>query len=124
MKLEYLAPYLGCGLKLNIGQKLNGLWYGDGVLKINGIKYHDSIKPLLRPLSDLTKEIEKLINDRDKDFLKVFFNTEKYELLNYLSYATIQFLLYKHADIFGLIPKGLAIDINTITKIKKDGDKK
>lgn len=81
----------------------------------------DQFKPILRPLSDLTKEIEvngeKFVPNYNSDF-KYF---TPYELSyfiesipNGLNYNQMQKLLEWHFDIFGLIDNGLAIDINTI----------
>ena len=76
-------------------------------------------KIYLRPLSDLTKEIEV---NREK-----FVPINRMELYGYydksclnpnnvksISYNMIQFLFEWHFDVFGLIEKGLAIDINTL----------
>jgi hypothetical protein len=76
------------------------------------------VKPILRPLSDLTI---------DEEFYSSFFTTfsdednvgyiceSKSDVSNQgLSYSCILFLIENHFDVFGLIEKGLAIDINTI----------
>jgi len=55
------------------------------------------IKPILRPLSDI----------QDDDI-----NTPEY--LQECCYSYVQHLLEQHYDVFGLIPQGLAIDINTL----------
>ena len=79
-------------------------------------------KPKLRPLSDLTKEIEvngeKFVPieynafKEDKEHLIEFQN--KYAHYKSVKYGIIERLLEWHFDIFGLIEKGLAVDINTI----------
>ena len=81
-------------------------------------------KLVLRPLSDLNKEI--VINgDKHQMWLlidgqKAFDNGEienmngyKYHITK-LSYEKLQHILKFHFDVFGLIPKGLAVDINTL----------
>lgn len=97
-----------CGNKIH-----NGLYH------INGEEY---IKPILRPISDLTKEIEvngekfiplyKLISE-DRTFTTSFIYTFGYEELKVSVY---ELLLKWHFDVFGLIEKGLGIDINTLNK--------
>jgi len=88
----------------------------------------NSAKPILRPLSDLTEEVE----EDDKTYLdkllqlscfdtSVMSKEEKEKYIETLteieigaSYRDIQQLLEWHFDVFGLIEKGLAIDINTL----------
>lgn len=86
------------------------------------IRYH--IKPILRPLIDLVKTIEhdgssfvpcRLLNTDFTDLIK---HPEDYR---HTSYIIVNALLEWHFDIFGLIGRGLAIDINTlIMEIKKN----
>lgn len=95
------------------------------------------IKPILRPLSDLINEIEVNgkrfvpvewfeIGDDDngteydhgniKTILSLI-EISKHNCFHdaqYLPYLLIQKLFEWHFDVFGLIEKGLAIDINTI----------
>lgn len=80
---------------------------------------HEAYKPILRPLSDLTK---------DEGFYEQFYNAFKDddEHLDYVcefkgdltqtvtSWRCISFLVSAHFDVFGLIEKGLAININTL----------
>lgn len=85
-------------------------------------------KPILRPLSDLTKEIEH--NGEILVFSDVYLSNSKIEMLldqslclfnnplNSLDYNSINLLLKYHFDIFGLIDAGLAIDINTLKNEK------
>lgn len=85
------------------------------------------IKPILRPLSDLTKEIEidgdkfiplvkfyvKSVGWKDyKTWLHIMKST--YTNPNYLDFHKTMKLISWHFDVFGLIEKGLAIDINTL----------
>ena len=182
MKLEHLAPYLPYGLKCRtkIGDLfLNRLtncetfkaWFVYTYDSKNNLVKHNyeantsndntcgkgfrlnEIKPILRPLTDLTKEIEHngekfvpimycantLLNDKNDMFFKdiIFgdrcvkmyvkcgilgFNTiVKYDNDiksikhgNDTTYEIQQKLLEWHFDVFGLIEKGEAIDINTL----------
>jgi len=77
------------------------------------------INPILRPLSDITKEIEHN-GERFVPYEKL---GKRPNLLDYkieeidfkrLPYELIEKLLEWHFDIFNLIPNNLAIDINTI----------
>ena len=96
--------------------------------------------PILHPLSDLTKEIEHNgerfvpieffeIGDTDNCFyefdfgnirlikqIKTIANYNVHHDINFLPFAVVQKLFEWHFDVFGLIEKGLAIDINTIQK--------
>lgn len=137
LELKHLAGYLPYGLKgISIEENL-GLEivkgfsiYGkdDTVSLITNIDDIDMVlfKPILHPLSDLTKEIEvngekfvpieKLrtqgynLNFDDDFTFEDFIN---FDILNN-SFGFVQLLLKWHFDIYGLIEKGLAIDINTI----------
>lgn len=91
----------------------------------------EEMKPLLRPLSDLSNSVyyekfsmnRKLIDDHIiiKRLSTIDFE-EKNNLITYYhlsfleNYEIIECLFELHFDIFGLIEKGLAIDINTIKK--------
>jgi hypothetical protein len=133
IELKHLAPYLPYGLKVKIESKLYPtpmiIGYLRGVIYCN---YHgvscsfniEQVKPILRPLSDLTKEIEvngeKFVpilylievhgNSLDYSYLLSTKNVIEY------SYAIVEKLLEWHFDIFGLIENNLAIDINTLNK--------
>lgn len=85
------------------------------------------IKPILRPLSDLDKPIIsgglRLTplywwneDDDATDKFNQMLNLQKQRAfhLHSTSYEVLERLLAWHFDVFGLIEKGLAIDINTI----------
>lgn len=142
LELKHLASYLPYGLKceiLNYESDYVGEKYGiiNGYYLINGDHHYTFkdrntagknavlIKPILRPLSDLTKEIEHNgktfipIESKTVGFLRLK-DGKKRELsrscfvLEVLEYDLVQKLLEWHFDVFGLIEKGLAIDINTL----------
>ena len=82
-------------------------------------------KPILRPLSDLTKEIEvngekfvpiqKLGELFEMSVIEYCFIEQNPELiLGGARYVVVNKLLEWHFDVFGLIPQGSAIDINTL----------
>jgi hypothetical protein len=146
MKLEikHLAPYLPykiCGVceGEHAIELVLGVYENEIITDIDGTTY-DNFKPILRPLSDLTKEIEHNgekfvpiewfeIGDDDNWFyefdsgnirlIKNLATISKHNLshdIKFLPFAVTQQLIEWHFDVFGLIENKLAIDINTITK--------
>lgn len=82
-------------------------------------------KPILRPVSDLTKEdiiffysltsidIELIdVNEWIEELVMELQTNQKFTL------SQFEYLFSKHFDVFGLIPLNLAIDINTLTQPK------
>ena len=142
LELKHLAPYLPYGLKAKMVDykidyvnaeydRITGIYllpHGGWHCKTNGGSSPsiEHIKPILRPLSDLTKEIEhngeKFVphhrtsigmqfsqtHDRGMGILKNRIDT------NTLTYADTMLLFEWHFDVFGLIDAGLAVDINEI----------
>lgn len=131
------------GELIELSQETNNaeVWVNDGRRNFRVTSRLNSFKPILRPLSDLTKEIEhegekfdveEMLNDMwggcetfysfkgvelsedtyttpdAKHQKKVYPNTRCYP------YYIFETLLKWHFDVFGLIEKGLAIDINTL----------
>ena len=88
-------------------------------------------KPLLRPLSDLTKEIEHggekfvpiewLLDNRDVDAEYDFISAleddwaSAEDKMIFAPFSIAQKLFEWHFDVFGLIEKGLAVNINTLS---------
>lgn len=140
LELKHLAPYLPHKLKVNIGE------YSESNVDLTcGHIYNYelySIKPILRPLSDLTKITSEHLTNHDLNMLigenngygkiTIDFYDEELELTyesdsdqQYDSSKSISFYLFEkvrqellknHFDVFGLIKKGLAVDINTLNK--------
>jgi hypothetical protein len=89
----------------------------------------NEVKPILRPLSDLTKEMEydgdiitpiyyRYFDSMffEDDFLRgIVLRNSSYKITQ-CSYGVLQKLFEWHFDVFGLIEKGLAIDINSLKK--------
>jgi hypothetical protein len=145
MKLEtkHLAPYLPYNLKcevLNSGQEKEIgemiAVYNDGSACFGNIveseKGFEYIKPILRPIQEVEQYFEKLygclehqdVTDYfDADFLASHDNIEIEEIqlleAEQLPYGTLKVLLKHHFDVFGLIEKGLAVDLNTLS-VKND----
>ena len=133
LELKHIAPYLPYGLKcLNdnlpdtnitidelIGISNHIVW--SGIFS----KKHGSthvpicgIKPILRPLSDLTKEIEengeKFVPQKKLSHLDLEWLIKSDNLIMKTNYEDVLLLLEWHFDIYNLIPNNLAIDINTL----------
>lgn len=143
LELKHLAPYLPYGISIEVSEYNNKYitdsWglkcqsdylvseYNRGVRK--GLTL-TQVKPILRPLSDLTKEIEhkgeKFVPfDRYSDIFgsndDVLFenmnnenNEMHYSVCKELPHYVFDWLVSFHFDVFGLIDAGLAIDINTL----------
>jgi len=139
LELKHLAGYLPYGLLVTKNDWTNYMLltpcssyladskrkYEIGILDVICFK----AKPILHPLSDLTKKIDfknkkitpltellrlsnfdvsKMIFENQLEFLDTFTN------ILFLSFEDGQRLMEWHFDIYGLIEKGLAIDINTL----------
>ena len=130
LELKHLAPYLPYNTRAidNFGK----IKYIRGVLlnsfnalfvRLNDKDYclniNSGIKPILRPLSDLTKEIE---HNGEKFVPIEEWSWGRFEEISTLKNSTLRFiqlreyeiLIEYHFDVSGLIDKGLAIDINTL----------
>ena len=145
LELKHLAPYLPYGLKIRSSEGTTEIlgyeWvYGKIIYQFDtdddtgDFGFDDPIKPILRPLSDLTKEIEV---DSEK-FIPLDYLNINYEAIslkaamdtkgNFLiwnettltsnyrgfEWQVMQKLFEWHVDVFGLIKEGLVIDINTL----------
>jgi len=142
LELKHLAAYLPYELKvLALKQRypnFGGIRTDEKEFTMEGLRtnylsvvgfagmylYYD-FKPILRPFSDLTKDIEikgkKFIPLIELGFTgckvksNYIENTNGYKFkITGSSYKNVQKLIEWHFDVFGLIDAGLAIDINTI----------
>lgn len=151
LELKHIVGYLPYGLKGLVRWEhknkthivhLYGILQNDLQIEnpYGGLDYssYEDFKPILRPLSDLTKEIEfngvKFapiewfeIGDDSNDsqeydhgnikLIKTLEGISKYNISNdvlFLPHGVVQKLYEWHFDIHGLIEKGLAIDKNTL----------
>ena len=150
LELKHLTPYLPYNVMIHSKYKNSDSFstFEINYKNYNSVLTNDSRKLILRPLSDLVKNIEingdnfiplfhfakMQIADDELDRLyietdnKTFFNcmyhtgSEDDDLVVYFDsynilltpYERITELLKMHFDVFGLIDKGLAIDINTL----------
>ena len=125
LELKHLAPYLPYKLKGNIFSD-NKQWSLVGIKEETCLcqksDYKNTInisilnfKPILRPLSDLDKKNEEGKNiyfpsSNLKDVI-----IKGLDIKSHCYFSEIIYLLKNHFDVFGLIEKGLAIDINTLS---------
>ena len=134
LELKHIAPYLPYGLKFRNGKEFDVVTGIDNNTVISLFRGHltnftsiEEIKPILRPLSDLTKEIE--VNGIKYESVEHYFEEIYYtqtfhkqvksiiqdeRWINHCEYILVEFLFEHHFDVFGLIPQGLAIDFNTL----------
>lgn len=126
LKLEHLAPYLPYGLKVYskvtksvyeiIGLSKDELMIADRS-SFNGWYAISNFKPILRPLSDLAKGI---VHNGKRFTPSHLLGLNSFEYIiekgqcTTVSYEYMVKLFEWHFDVFGLIEKGLAIDINTL----------
>ncbi len=121
--LKCLAPYLPYDLKIyHSGGKVLPLqidrqedWTNDGFNLNELINYH-YLEPILKPLSDLSNEVDDLTKGTIQflsEAAKLPYNSDDL-LLEGLMYADMKILLENHYDVFRLIEKSYAKDINTV----------
>jgi len=127
-KIEHILPYVPFGL--------NTLYNLSDVISLReGVKNEvrdkkltqsnldfvcQFCKPILKRCEDLLlsewKDLDILSSSENQTELFNIANTSDREwVLSYTSYGFVQFLLKNHFDVFDLIPKGLAVDINTLS---------
>lgn len=141
LELKHLAPYLPYDLK-GVANFLPDTWFIVKNLKESFVKgitmpgnnvpvgcAMNDFKPILRPLTDIYNLIkvdgdlftphekyDELFGPND-DYLFEVMNKEDgicIEDIPNLPYYVVEWLMSLHFDVFGLIEKGLAIDINTL----------
>lgn len=118
LELKHLAAYLPYGIKLEadyihkgfktllvVQNPTNSL--RNGLTIPEAIEYN--AKPVLRPIEDLKKN----------DFSDVLghFTHDYVFILDETNYWFVQKMLELHFDVFGLIPEGLAVDMNTLKAV-------
>ena len=146
LKLQQLVPYLPYGLQFEcldykrdyVGEKYCtaiGFWM---LNERPYIKFYvdtapkslENIKPILRPLSDLTKDInhnnETFTPYECNIFVELCAELKTVEYLcectgdisysDKIPYRLFIWLFEHHFDVFGLIDSGLAIDINALNQ--------
>lgn len=141
LELKHIAPYLPYDIKIfdenrramNMNYAIMNTHGGTNYeAAYNVINYN--MKIILRPLSDLTKTLfqfeygepttlEDWINGNcdlgtDRWILQDKAKEQRQERIMDLPYFVAEYLFQYHFDVFGLIEKGLAIDINTIEDVQ------
>ena len=126
LELKHLAPYFPYGFKAYDKSAITGKGYEREIKASNIMVFIDNdinAKPILRPLSDLIKEIEcngNKFTPNNHPRFKIFINEDMDWFIDncpfFVDYGQVQKLFEWHFDVFGLIDKGLAIDINTLNK--------
>lgn len=126
LKLKHLAPYLPYKLKGNyeVSEVVPSAKFElrNKELRTDNVDFFlNYAKPILRPLSDLTKEIEVngekfvpieyFLGDDGDNILNAFNHNKNSDVIEYV---LVLKLLEWHFDIYGLIEKGLAINKNTL----------
>ena len=119
LELKHLAPYLPYNLQcVGYGMKIR--------LNAHMLQKVDSliVKPILKPLSDLINDDLRKSMDMVGHSSHIDWTTNERESIikgrghqawmKDIPFAIIQYLFENHFDVFGLIPEGLAIDINTL----------
>ena len=124
LELKHLAPYLPYGLEyvkysdhnspirhdIMQGISTNGVYASGNITPV----LFKNCKPILRPLSDLTKVNSFSLSDMiSHGYYNSFWLPENFNIA-YLMHLDFEKLVSWHFDVFKLIEKGLAIDINKI----------
>ena len=137
LELKHIAPYLPYGLKEFHNGEIIGIRNWDGLCAEFAAPWGSinipigTIKPMLQSFSEMTKnpkeireDIENFIGlgnwcDAYHDYLDMFFENHCVsDDAQKANYPIFQYFLFHNYDVFGLIPQGLAFDINTITSNK------
>ena len=127
LELKHLAPYLPYDLMCEVKdqgktkhEKLSGAYIDNSYAFFDTVESeygYDSIKPILRPLSDLPtekdcwNELQEHCYDIDEN-LDYICDFDGNLLKTSLSYRAVLILTKYHFDVFGLIEEGLAISYN------------
>lgn len=132
LTLEHLAPYLPYGLNVKIIPISN--LYEEQVTIVECLSsefvtfkkapdyyFEDEepdidFKPILRSLSEWMDCI--IFTEKENLWISNAVSHGSYSQVSNLPTWKFNALLYDHFDVFGLIPAGLAIDINTIDNSK------
>lgn len=142
LKLEHIAPYLP--YELLIDDSLTTAGYTEKIMTtttniacyvaIDNV-VANNFKPILRPLSDLTKPIQHNGEEfvplmllfscsvKEEEAFEIYGTVPEYwsvimktDIKNDLEYRFMLRLFEWRFDVFSLIEKGLAIDVNTLSE--------
>ena len=110
LELKHLAPYLPYKLEFWDGSERYTVPFENTLFALD-----DGSKPILHPLSDLTNgdlSPHGILKTSEQE--PIFLTDSGKCTVEGLPYSSWIKLIELHYDVFGLIPEGLAIDINTI----------
>lgn len=123
LELKHLAPYLPYGLKIfDVYDNNIKILYTASLSVTKSVQLYkthievlhsrmlEEIKPILHPISE--KFVDS-ITEGFEDYEEIL-EAVKEGTLAYIRYNLFMNIVENHGDVFGLIDKGLAIDINTI----------
>jgi hypothetical protein len=130
LELKHLAHYLPYELKMELLDFPLSKTFGRHfrILRLdcghdfNHYLSDNKVRPVLRPLSELDWQI--IINELHGNMCDAYFDfidswhensTIQDTRFEQMPYEIISILFREHFDVFGLIEKGLAIDINTLS---------
>lgn len=118
---DYLHLYLGCDIMILCYKDYSGGTYKlTGKIFANIIDNYnpkeDLIKPILRPLSDMTEEEREELND-------IELGESSWPTVARALAPCFAWMLSKGFDLFGLIESGLAIDKTTLHSKQEEGKK-
>lgn len=145
LELKHIAPYLPYGLKICFqqGKSIWSISFDEIDYENRGYPLHTLVYSInqgvqekdwgliLRPLSDLLKEIEyngeKFVPldelqgiyfenhcDAYDEYIEHLVDAPKWAILAQAPYEILQVILQWKFDVFSLIPEGLAVDVNTL----------
>ncbi len=136
LTIKELAPYLPYGLKCQVQGYFKERSYEPIIFDVIGLSKiyvqtnsidvpYISVKPILRPLSDLYKD--EILNEFYIRFGGGFTNIEVFKksfqdsivlgsILTEFNYEYMELFFELNIDVFGLIEQNLAVDINTLNK--------
>lgn len=121
LKFKFVEGGVGTLLSINVKTETGRLNDNEDEQWVIDLK-NDTIKPILRPLSDFVKNLDKWEHIHDEFSVlsydhfvdRFFFFGIDENSADRLEYGQLKLFLKNHFDVFGLIENGLAIDINTL----------
>ena len=132
LELKHIAPYLPYSVLVTESNVYYGGFYLVG--KKHALPHEISIgqmlmkkyseyKMILRPLDEI-KNFEEIMDEFSVNSLEAFENHfldnvlgKSLNCFDVVNYTIVELCFKYHLDIFGLIKKGLAIDINTLSDV-------
>ncbi len=123
LEAKHVLPYALYGAKMltekNLLDKEDRIWTLQPSNFPNNWKTGFNSKIILRPMEDIKYYVD-FLNKYYVDFDKKEGCLVKRKNENYTRLNDLDFLFQNHFDVFGLIEKGIAVDINTLS-VQNDG---